>query len=367
MKKIYFNGYFTREHINGVPRYCYEIIKRLDVYFKPGEAELVIPRNAVHVPDLKNISICSWNDRGCHREIDNALWSLIVFGPYVNRKNGFCVNLSNWPEWVNQSITCLHDDISLRKYDFNFKISTREKVRFQIRRFFNKIWFYVKIFVKKRTTSIIVTVSEQMKDELSKKYRIPTEKMYVIGNGWEHIESISECNEQMDSRIKKGEYYFYIGNIMPHKNLKWIFEEAKNMPGSLFVISGKLPGKLADVFQKDNKNIIFTGYISDGYMKYLMRNCKALLFPSYIEGFGIPPLEALALGSQAIVADIPVMHEIYGKCVHYIDPEVGTLDLDQILEEETYGRKDILQKYSWLKSADKWFLLIDNLVKPKEE
>jgi len=105
-------------------------------------------------------------------------------------------------------------------------------------------------------------------------------------------------------------------------------------------------------------NVLFLGYISDAYMKWLMGHAKALLFPSRAEGFGIPPLEALALGRPAIVSDIPVLREIYGDTVHYIDPDQGTENLDALLEEETADPAPVLEKYSWDRAADKWLALI---------
>ena len=105
-------------------------------------------------------------------------------------------------------------------------------------------------------------------------------------------------------------------------------------------------------------NVLFLGYISDAYMKWLMGHTKALLFPSRAEGFGIPPLEALALGRPAIVSDIPVLREIYGDTVHYIDPDNGTVNLDALLENKTADPAPVLEKYSWDRAAESWLGLI---------
>lgn len=358
MKKVYINGYFTCEHINGVPRYAMEIVKRLDQYFKPGEAELVIPQNAKNIPKLKNIRICTWQDRGHKKELRGPMWGLFVYGPYVNKKCGLNVNLSNRGEWVKGSLTALHDVISLRNDRYESALSKKEELIVKRKQFLNKVWFLSKVFIKKYTAKKIVTVSEFSKKEICEKFKLDSANIEVIGNGWEHIGDIEERKECFDEKIIPGEYFFFIGNLYPHKNLKWIFEEAKKMPNETFVIAGKMPYSITNSMQSSN-NIIFLGYISDEYMKYLMKNSKALLFPSYIEGFGIPPLEMIAMGGKAIVADIPVMREIYKDSVYYINPNCGNVDLNMLLNGEEKSGSNILEYHNWSKSAENWFRLID--------
>ena len=77
---IYINGYFTAEHINGVPRYAAEIVKRLDS-FELGEATLVIPPNAIHIPQLEHISILTKVERGELFEPESAIWVPLYMVP----------------------------------------------------------------------------------------------------------------------------------------------------------------------------------------------------------------------------------------------------------------------------------------------
>lgn len=357
MKKVYINGYFTREHINGVPRYAMEIVKRIDQYFNAGEAELVVPKGSSNIPNLKNIKICTWEDRGCKKEVNGVLWGDISYRSYIKKTGGLNVNFSNRAEWIKDSITAIHDIILLEniKYDF-----LKDTFRIKLRRILNNLWAKYKIFVKKHTAAIIVTVSEFSKSELCNKKGFDNNSIKVIGNGWEHINAIVDTNEQLDRRITRNNYYFFIGNLNPHKNIKWIIEEAAIMPDEYFVIAGKIPVEIINQLNMRYSNIIFLGHISDQYMKYLMMNCKALLFPSYVEGFGIPPLEILSLGGKAVVADIPVMHEIYAECVYYIDPNKGNVNLNQLISNPVEDAARILEKHSWDKSAKDWFSLIEN-------
>ena len=91
----------------------------------------------------------------------------------------------------------------------------------------------------------------------------------------------------------------------------------------------------------------------------LLSNSIFFVCLSLYEGFGIPPLEALASGAKKLVlSDIPVMHEIYGENVNYINPyDYSNVKLDKLIETNS---KQVLSKYSWQESAKKLYDLIIN-------
>ena len=95
----------------------------------------------------------------------------------------------------------------------------------------------------------------------------------------------------------------------------------------------------------------FLGYISDGEIKYLMRCCKAFIFPSFFEGFGIPPLEALSVGAKIIVAKSSCLPEIFGDSAYYINPYKTNVYLDNVLNRPRQSGEVILQKYCFSKFA----------------
>ena len=101
------------------------------------------------------------------------------------------------------------------------------------------------------------------------------------------------------------------------------------------------------------ENVILPGYITDGQAKSLMSKCRAFLFPTLYEGFGLPPLEAIASGANAIViSDIDVMHEVYGEAGTYIDP----YDRQPLMPElNILGKEDkerLLGRFSWKETAE---------------
>ena len=97
--------------------------------------------------------------------------------------------------------------------------------------------------------------------------------------------------------------------------------------------------------------------------KTLMRDCKAFLFPTIYEGFGIPPLEAFSCGcDRIVVSDTEVMHEIFGDTVYYIDPKKFNVDLQNIPKIVEVSKMKTLNKYSWVLSSRKLKVCIDNAI-----
>ena len=105
--------------------------------------------------------------------------------------------------------------------------------------------------------------------------------------------------------------------------------------------------------------MLYLGYVSDGAAKALMAHCKAFLFPTLYEGFGIPPLEAAACGApQIIVSDTPCMREVYGPCAAYIDLTANPGDVDDVTPA-TAPTAALLEKYSWDKSAERLLQILN--------
>ena len=109
-------------------------------------------------------------------------------------------------------------------------------------------------------------------------------------------------------------------------------------------------------------NMKLLGFVSDEEAKTLMRDCRAFLFPTFYEGFGIPPLEAISAGAkQVVVSDTQVMHEIFGDGVIYVDPSNYNIELSDFPEISETRISELLKKYSWKKSAETLLKLLQNI------
>ena len=111
-------------------------------------------------------------------------------------------------------------------------------------------------------------------------------------------------------------------------------------------------------------NVKLLGYVTDGQIKWLMKNCKAFIFPSYYEGFGIPPLEALSVGAKIIISDTASLPEIFHSAAIYINPYDTNCNLEELVSKlpSDYNQKasEVLNKYTYDKSAQKLYNVLIN-------
>lgn len=164
--------------------------------------------------------------------------------------------------------------------------------------------------------------------------------------------------------VEVGNYFFSMSSIAPTKNFKWVIEAAKQNKNQIFIIAGGTDPKSFGInsLEEEVPNVKYVGRVSDEDAKLLMRDCKAFIFPSYYEGFGILQ-EAFACGApEVIVSDIPVMHEVCGTSAHYINPfDYENIDLNTIMKHETDAPDQVLSKYSWRDSAQKMLNVLETV------
>src|SRR5690606_7916124 len=98
------------------------------------------------------------------------------------------------------------------------------------------------------------------------------------------------------------------------------------------VLVGKLANSGLDlqkwVAQQNYKNIVFTGYMNDQQLAWVYKHCQAYIFPSLMEGFGLPGLEAMTYGTPVVSSNATSLPEVYGDAAHYFDPE----DIDDMAQ-----------------------------------
>lgn len=326
---IVINGRFLLHRITGVERYARELLQELDCLIKDEIIELAIPKGVDNVPPLKNIRVVNVG------KLHNRLWEHVSFPLYVLRKKAISLNLCNVAPLISPGIVCIHDmKIKAHPEFFSWKF---------------RLWYEVLFRNATKRAKKIITVSEFSKKEIMKYYGVNEDKIVVIPNAWQHYERIGFDETTLNKyRLKKGEYYFAMGSMEPNKNFKWIAEQAKEEPREVFAIAGAINEKVfSDGLGFDCPiNMKLLGFVSDAEAKTLMRDCKAFLFPSIYEGFGIPPLEAMSAGCRRIiVSNTEIMHEIFENNVEYI-----TSNLIEN-KNELIKDKSVLQKYSWEHSA----------------
>ena len=334
MKSIIVNGRFLSQRITGVQRYARELLKELDKIIEPGLIEIVYPRDAHNIPEFNNICVSKLG------RTKGLIWENLSFPLYTKKKKGISLNLCNSAPLISPDIVCIHDiKIKIRPNDFSRKFLA---------------WYNLLFNNETKRAKRIITVSEFSKKEICKYYHVENNKIFVIPNGWEHFKRIDYDNNALAKYgLSKDKYFFSLSSLEPNKNFKWLVEVAKKNPTSVFAIAGSVNSKVfLDAFtEKCPDNLKLLGYVTDEEAKELMKDCSAFLFPSFYEGFGIPPIEAICAGAKKVfVSDTEVMHEIFMDSVCYIDP-YNSDSFATVNESNVKDPSEVLKRYSWEKSA----------------
>lgn len=221
----------------------------------------------------------------------------------------------------------------------------------------------------------VITVSKTTKKEIIDHYRIDAEKIVVTYEAALDDETLG-VKGIPPPRCKKP-YLLYVGNAYPHKNLERLIKAFFKLktPARGEARQGWQNLKLILVGSEDffyrrlvnyvkklrlTDEVIFWGKADRQELISLYKNAIVLVFPSLMEGFGLPAVEALACGCLVLASDIPVFHEILGDAVIYFNPyDVSDMvgKMKDVLENprkyEIFKKRGLAQvkKYSWSKLA----------------
>ncbi|GJQ57619.1 MAG: glycosyl transferase [Candidatus Scalindua sp.] len=232
--------------------------------------------------------------------------------------------------------------------------------------------------VIRRKADAVLTVSKFTQNELIRLIGVDRNKIYAIHNGVD--QTWFQPRKGVLSRRKP--FLLYVGNVKPHKNLSRLFEAfemvQEKIPHDL-VIVGKKEGFItgdSSVIAKAAKfkeRIEFTGHVSGTILKQYFAQAEALVFPSLYEGFGLPPLEAMASGCPVIVSDIKPLHEVCDDAALYCDPQRSKDIADKIqqLVHDSDLRGRLQQKglkraeqFTWEKCGEQVVSVIKQVMEP---
>lgn len=215
-----------------------------------------------------------------------------------------------------RKVTTMHDLTTLR-----FTNPAKNRLVFWLKQ---RVYAFVNWYVP-RTNKFIITPTEFVKKDVTEFAKVKPEKIVVT---YEAADEITEPIEPI-KELQSKPFIFYVGRPQPHKNLSRLLEAfvivKKSQPELLLVLAGP-KDKVYDRFIDEAKklgiasSVVFTGFVTEGQLKWLYRGCKAYIFPSLSEGFGLPGLEAMLHRAPVVSSDTTCLPEVYDNAAWYCNP-----------------------------------------------
>jgi glycosyltransferase involved in cell wall biosynthesis len=241
----------------------------------------------------------------------------IPFGlPLAARRDRLDVLLAhvNRPPFAPCPVVTLVHDVAFARYPEYFSR-------------YERIYMNRSIPASIRKSRAIVAVSAFTRDEIVALYGVPASRITVAPNG---VDRVFLDPTPRRSPVEPP-FFLAIGNLQPRKNLVTLIrayrrfsEDHPDAPERLVIVGQERLGT-EDLYREAEDlrragRVEFTGYVADEEMVGLLQRATAFAYPSVYEGFGLPPLEAMAAGAPALVADIPVMREVAGEAARRLAP-----------------------------------------------
>ena len=311
------------------------------------ELKFVAPPSVIHPELAAELGVVTFGK--LHQ---NLLWEQLELPVYLRRRgNPLLINLCNVaPVLYHRNVVSVLDlSFHLHPEWFSKQFST--------------LYNFVVPYTARRAKRV-VTISTNSKNDIIQHLGIPESNIEII---YPSISSIFKQAPSHSSANPYGTYILSVSSLDPRKNFAGLIRAflAADLPNTQLLIVGSANKVFADQGLKsligDNKRITFTGYVSDEELANLYRHAALFAYPSYFEGFGIPPLEAMAAGCPTLVSNTTSMPEVCGEASYYVDPydivsiKKGLTELihNQELRNELVKKGyQQIAKYSWSESAN---------------
>ncbi len=216
-----------------------------------------------------------------------------------------------------------------------------------------------------RQTAHVITPSEYTKRDFIELTEIDESKVTVT---YEAADALSDKPRTV-TRLHNIPFILYVGRAEPYKNNRNLIRAHQlllsKFPDLQLIIVGKKDTfrerDIAWVGEQGYKNVVFYGFADNAELAWMYEHCKAYVFPSFMEGFGLPGLEAMQHGAPVVSSDATSLPEIYGNAALYFDAHNHgdiAAKLELVLSDEKIATKLrtrgnlCYKKYSWRRMAE---------------
>jgi len=312
--RIAINGRFLTQRASGVQRFAAEAIKAIDAMldaeysaFK-GRVEILGPHQARDFP-LRNIPI---------RRVGSStgyFWEQIEYP--LHARGSLLLNLCMLGPLISRRQIVVVHDATVLALPNNFSPRFRMAYKFLIPKLCAR-------------SDMVVTVSEFSRLEIGKLYGADVATMPVCFEGGDHIQAIEADTSVIQRLGLSGRKFFLgVGVDSANKNIKTVVEAFRkaDLPDAMLVLTGGKDTRVfGDTDLAESDHVRLAGFISDGELRALYEHALALVFPSFYEGFGLPPLEAMTCGCPVVISEQPALLEVCGDAALHCH----SADVDQI-------------------------------------
>lgn len=310
MAPVWINGRFLGQRVTGVQRYARESIRGLDELLAdegdrmPGDFTVLVPRGTP-VPAFRRLAVrevgrlrghaweqleLPWHARG------GLLFSFGFTGPLLKRRQ----------------VVTVHDAAVLR-------VPQAFGARFR----HAHAWLVRAVAARAPLT---LAVSRFSAGEATACFGVPRERVRVTSEGWQHLQAVAPDERLIERHGLRGRpFALAVGSPTPNKNFAAIAQALALLgdEAPTCVVVGAADPRVfrpAAAGAAAGARLLPVGYVSDAELKALYLHASAFVFPSFYEGFGIPPLEAMAHGCPVIASTAPAVREVCADAAVYFDP-----------------------------------------------
>jgi glycosyltransferase involved in cell wall biosynthesis len=236
------------------------------------------------------------------------------------------------------------------------------------------LWYAAMLPRLIRRVRAIITVSQFSKERIIRLIRVEPEHVHVIPNGVDQRFQLADpatVKKMKEDFGLTSPYILFVGSIEPRKNLKMLLEawQLGNFDGATLVVVGASDRLFAKLeFDSVPEGIRLLGSVKDEALPALYSGAAGFVYPSIYEGFGLPPLEAMACGCPVALSDIPAHREVCGGNAIYFDPFIPediSAKLEYLLRLGAASRATLIEQglrraalYNWQGAASEtWRVL----------
>jgi len=338
METVYINGKFTAQGTTGVQRVAGSLVRALDRCGpRPGGRDWVL----LCPPGSQAFSLAYIVPRRVGPlGLPLHLWEQIVL-PTVARK-GLLLNLAGSAPWfARRQAALLHD------------AAVFDRPQAYTRSF---VWWYRALFRRLAQRAVkLLTVSAYSRQRLAATLGVDSDCLAVVPNGGDHLDDVIPDRAVLAAHgLLHKRFLLAVASDNPAKNLPALLAAFALLPPDpalrLVIVGGRNERVFATGGRAtDPPGVVRTGPLADASLKALYQHAVALVFPSLYEGFGLPPLEAMACGCPVAAARAASMPEVCGDAVLYFDP--GSVDAIAAALQRVLGDTALCERLSRAGSA----------------